>query len=185
MDLQPHDYTPDLAPDRLAHLASVPAIVRRDLLREYDRTEGDGPWSFGCRVYERSCWVFETESANRSSSSWLRVHRNGLECVLLVGDGQTPLRFYTGEHENPPRRVMRRRLFEQLANQLAFDSLSEDFCALSEGAESVWRLAVEADNPYAEIRTFIVRCSVAGSPLNAWEVPHNGHPGRLAEQHPR
>ena len=73
-------------------VASVIAGCRKQCVELHDPEQGDGNWSLGCRVYERTIYRIE-RLATQAELGWLGlVERKGLRFVFKIGDA--PVRFY-------------------------------------------------------------------------------------------
>src|SRR3989304_6986551 len=117
MGCKPWEVHSALEKERLKTLASTIRAVRHRSVELHQPEEGDGHWSLGCRIYERTINAIAWESQN---IPWLKVIRNNLYFLMLI-DG-VPVRLHKGDIENPDFRVLRRLPFEIEAEQeqLAF-----------------------------------------------------------------
>ena len=63
-NFEPWRKYPDLTRDRLSVIATMIRDVRHGCVLLHDPDEGDGPWSLGCRAYERICLAIRKASRN-------------------------------------------------------------------------------------------------------------------------
>ncbi len=161
MDQKPWEVHPALKEDRLCSIANIISNVRHRTLALYDPNSGDGIWSLGCRIYERTINTLDREKENLP---WLDTIRDGLYFVILVED--VPIRFYRGDVENPNARSLRRRPLELVAQQGTFSFYEPEW---------FWRLVVETDDDGTILRTVLLQYTETGSSQNLWEVPISEH----------
>jgi hypothetical protein len=157
MSAKPWEVQPALSEEKLMHLGNVIKTVRAQAVELYEPEAGDGPWSLGCRVYERTINAIHRESRE---ISWLEVERNGLYMLIFI-DG-IPVRFHRGETENPGAKTLQRHSPELIAQQLVFP--------FDESAW-FWRLIVETDELGYALRIVIVQYTEEGEFRNVWEIP--------------
>lgn len=157
MDKKPWDVHSSLTSDRLSHLAYQIKDVRHKALELHDPAEGDGAWSLGCRIYERTINAVERES---EKYPWLDVIRDGLYFVILV-DG-VPIRFYKGDAGNPTSKSLRVHHAELEAQQEVFDF---------DNSQWFWRLVVETDISGEVLRIVMGQFTEHKNVRNSWEVP--------------
>src|SRR3989339_2221164 len=106
--MNPWEIDHGLTEERLCEIARIFRDVRHQTLSLYDPDEGDGPWSLGCRIYERTINKFAGEAENLD---WLSVHRSdSLYFVIFIDN--IPLRFYRGKIDEPTKRTLRQKLPE-------------------------------------------------------------------------
>jgi len=77
----PHDFHPDLSPERLSVLHQTVARARTFAFSTLAARPAYS-WSAGCLAYEESLNAFEQLAAE---TSWLRFFREGLAYTLLLG----------------------------------------------------------------------------------------------------
>jgi hypothetical protein len=157
MDKKPWEVHSSLTAYRLCHLAYVMKDVRHKALELYDPAEGDGVWSLGCRIYERTINTIERES---EKYPWLDVIRDGLYFVILI-DG-VPIRFYKGDAETPKSKSLRVHYAELEAQQEVFDF---------DNSQWFWRLVVETDISGEVLRIVMGQFTEQKNLRNIWEVP--------------
>lgn len=141
-------------------VARILKETREQTLEEFSSEQGDGPWSFGCRVHERSCKRIQMASVQYP---WLTVEDPSLHFVFAI-EG-VPFRFFRGDADSPKKHLLQRSLVEIQQHQAAFSFLDGE----TEGW--FWRIAVEVDveGRVAEVVVFEVRAS--GDCRNRWSVP--------------
>ena len=131
MPKKPWEFTDALLIERLQRIAHILRETRLHTVTAYDPKVGDGPWSTGCLVYERS--INRIGQASRNLP-WLEVLSDSLEFVFAIGG--VPIRFYRGDGDNPSNKqlacchteIQQLSLIDQQAN-----------------GDLIWRLAVETD----------------------------------------
>jgi hypothetical protein len=158
MNKTPWEIEPALTKERLCHLARLLRDVRQGALTLYNPDEGDGPWSLGCRIYERTINIIQRESTDLP---WLKVYRSdGLYFAIFIDD--IPLRFYKGSIEEPTSRTLCQRLPEMMGTQLEFPFLQSEW---------FWRIAVEPDENGEVLRISIAQFEETGNHRYPWEIP--------------
>lgn len=161
--MEPWTIEPELTEDRLCNIAQIMQSVRDGTVEEHDPSSGDGRWSLGCRVYERTINVL---AAYADGISWLNVHKQNLYCLLVIGG--VPVRFYTGEPARPNKRTLKRAPIElEVAEQMEFNwgQSQEPY---------FWRIVVEKDmHDHCTLRVMIAQFDKDGVYRNPWEIPLN------------
>ena len=158
MDQKPWEVEPKLRREYLCELGQIIRDVRHGVLDLYDPDEGDGPWSLGCRAYERTINVLGRKA---ESSPWLKAVRKNSLYFLILLDG-VPLRFYKGSFDHPPERTLRQDSPEARFHQItiAFDR-----------REWVWRISVEPEQDGRVFRITLAQYDRTGNFRNPWEIP--------------
>jgi hypothetical protein len=176
--MDPSDYHPDLAEDRLVEVARILLDVRRKALTEHNPEVGDGPWGLGCRVYERSCYAIGAASDH---SDWLTVIDPSMRFQFTVGS--VPMRFYRGDPEKPNLRTLRQH-YPELAQVQLLLSRGEHW----DDANTFWRIAVETDDEGDVTRIALVQISMEDESkadvLYSWDIPLDGAVTPLAPVRP-
>ena len=72
MNQKPWEIEPNLQKEYLCQLGHIIRDVRQGVLDLHDPDDGDGPWSLGCRAYERTINILEKSA---DSLPWLKVIR--------------------------------------------------------------------------------------------------------------
>lgn len=110
---RPQDFHPDLTEDRLAILGEIVAAYHNSAIRAERQAEGDGPWSTGCRAYDR------VKSGVRGAGDyhpWLMFQSEGsLSFWLCVG--MCPMRICKQE-QRPVVREGEQLAIQKMAEQL-------------------------------------------------------------------
>lgn len=96
MNQKPWEIEPNLQKDCLCQLGHIIRDVRQGVLDLHDPDDGDGPWSLGCRAYERMINILEKFT---ESLPWLKIIREQSLYFLILIDG-VPLRFYKGRFDS-------------------------------------------------------------------------------------
>lgn len=154
---KPWEIHPSLTEEKICHLAKIIKEVRDKTLELYRPEEGDGVWSLGCRIYERTINTIHSES---KAINWLDTIRNGLYFVILI-DG-VPIRYYKGDVDNPNQRSLNRKHLELEAQQYMFKFYEPEW---------FWRLVVETDENGGILRIVMVQFTESGNFQNLWEIP--------------
>ncbi|MFZ6007060.1 MAG: hypothetical protein ACOYU2_05320 [Nitrospirota bacterium] len=157
MDQKPWDVHPALMEDRLCCIANIISDVRNRTIDLHDPNGGDGVWSLGCRIYERTINIIDRES---KKISWLDTIKNGLYFVILI-DG-VPIRFYKGDVDNPNMRSLHRRYPELEAQQYHFSFYEPEW---------FWRIVVETADDGKILRIVMLQYTESGNSKNLWEIP--------------
>lgn len=109
--------------------------IRNEVAAQHEPTKGDGPWSLGCRAYERTINRLESDLI-AGRFDFLGLKRLGLYCAIFING--IPVRLYRGEPENPPNHHLQAGIMEQL--QLFPPKVGRETAA-----EWCWMVAVQTD----------------------------------------
>jgi hypothetical protein len=161
-DFRPSQKYPSLTDDRLSAIANVLRVVRNTTLLLYDPLAGDGEWSLGCRVYERSCFQIRELS---KAFPWLSIVAEGPKLRFTFAIGGVPVRFYRGSPDDPPDNYLTTTYGELRQRQMVFDI--EGLRTL----DSVLRLAVETDREGKVSTVKLVELDTTGTPTGIYLVP--------------
>ena len=142
MDKKPWDIEPELTEDRLCSLANIIKEVRNKAVSLHDPDKGDGAWSLGCRVYERT---INTITDKAETLPWLDFYRDNLYFIIMIKG--VPLRFFKGRVNSPTLRTLRQRFPEQRGEQIMFDFESD--------REWFWRMAIETEEDGSVFRILL------------------------------
>jgi hypothetical protein len=164
----PWERHPGLTEERLRAVARIIQRVRNEVLEDYDAGKGDGPWSLGCRAYERTCFAI-TQAAEGEYSDWLTVIEPPLHFVF--GIGGVPVRHYRGEDDRPNVRALRMRAPEIEAVEAQLELFPE---YEQSNPSWPWRLVVVSDDDGSVLRIVMVQLDPNGCPRNPWTVPLAG-----------
>jgi hypothetical protein len=137
VEMEPWTKYPDLIEEYLSIVATLLRDVRAECVKLHEPEKGDGDWSLGTRVYQRSYFAIREFS---KTVDWLRMNTelNALQFSFSIG--RVPLRIYKGDPEDPPSRYLTLTPGEEHAIQLSFEF--EGIPAL----DTILRLAVEVDS---------------------------------------
>jgi hypothetical protein len=129
----PWEFHDDLSRDRLQLVAKILRETRNSALPKFDVAAGDGAWSLGCTIYERSANMI-TVAAGDGLLPWLKIIEPPLRFIFSIGD--VPVRFYRGDAEAAPGHHLNLAPSEQLQLGLAFNDAKVDLR---------WRFVVETN----------------------------------------
>lgn len=163
---EPWKNYPDLTRDRLSTIAGIIRDVRRETVVLHDPEHGDGPWSLGCRAYERICFAIR-KAAN--DSDWLTILQQTRNLEFGFAIGTIPFRFYRGKPDEPPDNYLFKTFGELQHLQL---------CLEIEGLrpiDNILRLAVETDATREVSAVTLVELDDAGNALSVYPVPFGGN----------
>ncbi len=158
MQKKPWELNEGLKPECLRKLASIMRDVRHKAIMLHEPQDGDGAWSLGCRIYERTINKISSEAKNLE---WLEVKRENLYLLILVN--QIPIRFYSGSLENPSSRRLQMKHPEIEARQMWL--FEEDDRPL------VWRIAVDTFSDGKVDRITIAQFDEYGTARHPWIIP--------------
>jgi hypothetical protein len=158
---EPWNYYPSLTRERLHDVAVLMRDIRNQAALLHDPTAGDGAWSFGCRVYERTIVGIRVASL---STPWLSVLPETQNLRLTFAIGPLPIKFYKGDPEDVPSRSLAQSHAELRQLRLAFDS---------DGIQPthILRLAVEVHVSGKTKSISLVEIDESGSPARVYEIP--------------
>jgi hypothetical protein len=165
MDIfEPWRKYPDLTRDRLSVIATIIRDVRHGCVMLHEPDEGDGPWSLGCRAYERIGFAIRKATV---TYNWLKTLPEKSALAFSFAIGNIPFRFYRGNPEEPPFHYQAKSYGENQHVQLVLAlDLGGDFTAL----DGVLRLAVEISD--LEVSTVtLVEVDSDGKPVNSFAIP--------------
>ncbi len=159
MDQKPWEVCSDLQEDRLKFVADIIRHVRRESAALYNPEDGDGPWSLGCRNYERLINIIERESHGKS---WLSVKRkNNLGFWAFIGP--VPIKFCKTDLMNASAEALKINSDDpvyQPQNVFEFDESTWH-----------WRFIIETDEFGEALRIRIGQFTADGNVKNLHEIP--------------
>ena len=155
---KPWEIQPELKKERLAIVGENLKQIRNKATSLYDPKEGDGPWSLGCRIYDRSINLLPMLL---SDASWFSYVKKDLYFVMFIG--KIPIRFYKGTAEAPPHRTLRRKTIERFHQGTLFPEYDNRLW--------FWRIAVEPDSDYQTLRITIGQYNDEGEARHIYEIP--------------
>src|SRR5260370_32398199 len=136
-NFEPWQKYSDLTRDRLSVIATIIRDVQHGVVLLHQPDNVDGPWSLGCRAYERIC------AAIRKAAiiyNWLRILPETSSLGFSFATGNVPFRFYRGNPEEPPYNYQFKSYVEVHHLQLCF-ALDNGFHVI----DGILRLAVDTD----------------------------------------
>ncbi len=142
--------------------------TRNQAFAEADRDAGDSNWGIGCKAHER---FVHAVTRLAETTPWLRVHRDGLSFVSMVGG--VAVRAYRGPADKPhARHVHAAQLEAERAavdpRQLALPFAFEEPPPVDKWA---WLMAVETNDEGRAERVVFFQANAAGQTRNAWVAP--------------
>jgi hypothetical protein len=152
----------DLAKDRLSIVATIIRDVRHGVVLLHEPAQGDGPWSLGCRAYERICAALRKAAIKYS---WLRILPEASTLGFSFAIGNVPFRFYRGNPDEPPSHYQFKSYGEihHLQLCLALDTGFHDM-------DGVLRLAVETDDTTEVSAVTLVEMDNGGNPRESYQI---------------
>jgi hypothetical protein len=140
-------------------IAKILRDTRNNALKEYKPNDGDGRWSLGCRIYERTANMISA-AAEDGLLPWLTVIEPPLEFVFGVGD--VPVRFYKGDADAAPGNHLKCAISEQMALGLVFKDSK---------VHLIWRFVVETNDAGEAETIYLLGLTNAGVVECKYEVP--------------
>jgi hypothetical protein len=136
-EFEPRLKYPDLTQERLSILANAIRRVRSECVALYEPENGDGDWSLGCRVYQRTFFAIKQLA---TTVDWLTINQELKPLQFSFGVGSVPLRFYKGDPEDPPSRYLSlsQGEFDHIQMSFEFEGLPSP--------DTILRLAVAVDS---------------------------------------
>jgi hypothetical protein len=135
-EIEPWLKYPDLTQSRLTVLANEIRRVRSECVALHQPEAGDGDWSLGCRVYQRTFFAIKELA---KTVDWLTINQELKALQFSFSVGSVPLRYYKGDPDDPPSRYLMHSDGELQHIQLCFE-----FEGLP-SANTILRLAVDVD----------------------------------------
>ena len=135
-EIEPWLKYPDLTQSRLTVLANEIRRVRSECVALHQPEVGDGDWSLGCRVYQRTFFAIKELA---KTVDWLTINQELKALQFSFSVGSVPLRYYKGDPDDPPSRYLMHSDGELQHIQLCFE-----FEGLP-SANTILRLAVDVD----------------------------------------
>lgn len=165
-----HKY-PDLTRDHLSVIATIIRDVRHGCVLLHEPKEGDGPWSLGCRAYERICAALRKAAI---TNNWLRTLPEKSSLGFSFTIGSVPFRFYRGDPDEPPFNYQFKSYGEIHHLQLCL-ALDRGFHEI----DGVLRLAVETDGSGEVSAVTLVEMDDGGNPRDSHQIPFDEGDGNV------
>jgi hypothetical protein len=162
-EFEPSRKYPALTIERLSRVATLIRDVRKECVDLFAPEKGDGPWSLGCRVYERT--FFSIGELAKTEPSWLGINKECHALAFSFNIGPVPLRFFRGDPEDPPSRYLAQSEGElfQLQTCIRFDDRPT--------VDSMLRLAVEVDSTRQAAAVFLIEIDEHKEVIGQFRVP--------------
>lgn len=151
----PDELNPALQPERLAAIAELMIETRDGTVALHDPAAGDGPWSLGCRCYDRTR---NQLIAFAERHHWMTIEDDSLCFVFRIDD--VPIRFHK-EGEDAPRQKLKHQP-ESAAVQLTLD--------VAPASTSYLRLVVLTGEDETAERIELVKYSATEIPEQRWVI---------------
>jgi hypothetical protein len=160
---EPWQKYPDLTREHLSIIATIIRDVRHRCVLLHEPDEGDGPWSLGCRAYERTCAAIRKTAIKHD---WLRILPETSSLGFSFAIGNVPFRFYRGDPEEPPYHYQLKSYGEINHLQLCL-ALDTGFHQI----DGALRLAVETDGSAEVSAVTLVEVDSGGNPRDSYQIP--------------
>jgi hypothetical protein len=161
-DFEPWKKYPALTVERLSPIATLIRKVRQECVDLYEPDKGDGPWSLGTRVYERTFFAIKDLA---KVETWLGINRECHALQFSFNIGPVPLRYFRGDPEDPPSRYLAHtdgELF-QLQTCMQFDDRPT--------VDSMLRLAVEVDSTRQAAAVVLIEIDEYKEVIGQYRIP--------------
>lgn len=119
----PTEFHPSLTEERLCIVGNIIRQRRHAAVLRHLPREGDDTWVLGCRCYQ---WIRDRIMvlAEGEHKEWLSVIENGKAGTHFVFRiGLVPIRFYRGDPEDVPAKLVECSPIEEAAMQTAFPGI--------------------------------------------------------------
>jgi hypothetical protein len=161
--LIPWEKYPELTMERLSLIGSIIRETREDVATLHDPQSGDGPWGFGCRAYERTCFAIEKAT---EKNSWLTIVKDTEKLLRFTfAIGHVPFRFYRGDPEDPPSRFLAVSYPELRETQLALD------LGVAVPSDGGLRIAIETDVTGRASTISVVEMDLSRTVTGVYSIP--------------
>lgn len=160
---QPWDLAPDLTLERLRAVAKAIQDGRRAAYGALRDLNGDIRWARGCLGYQLAC---NNIVGLAGQTDWLKIVEAPLALVFSIG--RVPIRFFSGDVDNPNDNVMRNRQSEMKARQLWLGFVQPPL-----GLDSInmFRVAVQTDEEGETLAVQLGAYSEQGELIRSWSIP--------------
>jgi hypothetical protein len=170
VEMKPWLKYPDLKQEYLTVIANTLRRVRSECVALHEPENGDGNWSLGSRVYERSFYAIKELA---KTVDWLTINPELYALAFSFCIGSVPLRIYKGEPDDPPSRYLSKSEGEQLAFQLCieFDGLPT--------VDTMLRLAVTVDATREARWVTLVEIDEQKEVVGMYSIPFEGEASNI------
>lgn len=169
-EIEPWLKYPDLTQTRLTALANEIRRVRGECVALHAPDQGDGDWSLGCRVYQRTFFAIKELA---KSVDWLTINPELKALQFSFSVGSVPLRYYKGDPEDPPSRYLMHSDGELQQIQLCFE-----FEGLP-SVDTILRLAVDVDATRQASSVSLVEIDEFKEVIGKYRVPFDAQTSRV------
>lgn len=132
--------------------------------------DGDGDWSLGCRVYQRTFFAIKELA---KIVDWLTINPELKALQFSFSVGSVPLRYYKGDPDDPPSRYLIHSDGERQHIQLCFD-----FEGLP-SANTILRLAVDVDATRQASSVSLVEIDEFKDVIGKYRIPFDAETTRV------
>lgn len=169
-EIEPWFKYPDLTPTRLTALANEIRRVRSECVVLHAPEDGDGDWSLGCRVYQRTFFAIKELA---KTVDWLTINPELKALQFSFSVGSVPLRYYKGDPDDPPSRYLVHSDGELQHIQLCFE-----FEGLP-SANAILRLAVDVDAARQALSVSLVEIDEFKEVIGKYRIPFDAQTNKL------
>jgi hypothetical protein len=169
-EIEPWLKYPDLTQPRLTALANEIRRVRSECVALHKPEDGDGDWSLGCRVYQRTFFAIRELT---KAVDWLTINPELKALQFSFSVGSVPLRYYKGDPNDPPSRYLMHSQGELQHIQLCFE-----FEGLP-SADTILRLAVDVDSTRQAASVSLVEIDEYKEVIGTYRIPFDAQSTRL------
>ena len=162
-EFKPWEKYPALKPEYLTRIATLMRDVRKNCVALFEPEKGDGPWSLGTRVYERT--FFAIKELAKTERSWLGINKEFHTLQFSFNIGPVPLRYFRGDPDDPPSRYLAHtdgELF-QLQTCIQFDDRPT--------VDSMLRFAVGVDSTRQAAEVVLVEIDEFKEVIGQYRIP--------------
>lgn len=154
---------PALTVEHLSRIGTLIRDVRKGCVDLFEPEKGDGPWSLGCRVYERT--FFAIKELAKAEPSWLGINKEFHALQFSFNIGSVPLRFFRGDPGDPPSHILAQSDGELLHLQycIQYDDRPT--------VDSMLRFAVEVDSTRQAAAVFLIEINELKEVVGQYRIP--------------
>lgn len=152
----------DLKVEHLSAVAKLLHDVRRRCVDLHEPEEGDGDWSLGTRVYQRSYHALAQLS---TKVEWLRMNSELKALQFSFRIGNVPMRIYKGDPQDPPSRYLNFTPGEEHFMQMKLEFEGVPLL------DTVLRLAVRVDATRQAESVTLVEIDEYGEVIGTFAIP--------------